>query len=107
MFKFSQFVSTVSTANMGSLNQMDQLGLDELLDLMREHEQHLRAFKEYFANLKEYLERELELWPVLGDEAQNQINIFGDNFVTAIRLQDQITDTMLDLAEILLTREIN
>ena len=92
---------------MGSLNQMDQLGLEELLDLMREHDRHLRAFGEYFANMKEYLDRELELWPILGEEVHNQINIFGDNFITVVALQDQITVTLLDLAELLISQQIN
>lgn len=92
---------------MGSLNDMDQLGLEELLTLMCQHKQHLRAFGAYFANLKEYLDRELELWPVLGDEAHRQINIFGDDFVTAIRLQNEITETLLDLVETLISQQIN
>jgi hypothetical protein len=92
---------------MGSLNEMDQLGLNELLDLMRDHDRHLRAFGEYFANFKDFLERELELWPVLGEEAQNQINIFGDAFISVFRLQDQIRVTLVDLAETLMSQQIN
>ena len=92
---------------MGSLNQMDQLGLEDLLSLMREHERHMREFGTYFANFREYVNRELELWPILGDEARRQIVSFGNQFVTAINLQDEITETLLDLAETLIAQQIN
>jgi hypothetical protein len=92
---------------MNSLDEMDQLGLDELLVLMRRHERHLRAYASFFANFNRYLQGELELWPVLGEETHSQIDMFGDQFLTVLRLQDQITNTLLDLAEILISQQIN
>ena len=92
---------------MNSLDEMDQLGLDELLVLMRRHERHLRAYASFFANFNRYLQGELELWPVLGEEAHSQIDMFGNQFLTVLRLQDQITNTLLDLAETLISEQIN
>jgi hypothetical protein len=86
------------------MDKMDQLGLDELLCLVERHERHLRAFASYFANFNRYLQGELELWPVLGEEAHSQIDMFGNQFLTVLRLQDQITNTLLDLAETLISQ---
>ena len=86
------------------MDEMDQLGLDELLCLIERHVRHLKAFASYFANFNQYLQGELELWPVLGEEAHSQIDMFGDQFLTVLRLQDEITNTLLDLAETLISQ---
>ena len=72
--------------------------LDELLFLLHQHGQHLATCKQYFANLNQYLANEIVDLP-LGPVEMGQIDAFAEDFERVVQLQDQISNTLLAVAE--------